>query len=100
IANASYVLDRIPPDDPQAERLRATIGRQTDHLARLVDDLLDVSRIERGKIELRKGRAELAPVVRQAVEMVRPLIEARGHVLSIRLPGEPVYLEADSTRLE
>jgi PAS domain S-box-containing protein len=100
IANASYVLDRIPPTDAQAERLRATIGRQTDHLARLVDDLLDVSRIERGKIELRKNRVELSPVVRQAVEMVRPLIEARGHALSVTLPGEPVWLEADSTRLE
>jgi PAS domain S-box-containing protein len=100
IANASYVLDRIPPDDPQAERLRATIARQTDHLGRLVDDLLDVSRIQRGKIELRKSRVELAPVVRQAVEMVRPLVEGRGHLLAVELPGQPVFLDADPTRLE
>jgi len=66
---------------------------------RLVDDLLDVSRITRGKIELRKERVELAAVVASAVETSRPLIEASGHELTVTLPPEPIPLDADLTRL-
>ncbi len=61
--------------------------RQVDHMVRLVDDLLDVSRITRGKIELRKEPVELAAVVRRAVETSRPLIEAAGHRLILARPG-------------
>ena len=68
-------------------------------MVRLVDDLLDVSRITRGKIELRKERVELAAVVSSAVEASRPLIEEWGHELTVTLPPEPVYLDADPTRL-
>ena len=74
--------------------------RQVDHLARLVDDLLDVSRITRGKIELRKEPVELRRAVNRAVEAVRPLIEAQGHGLTVSLPAEAIRLEADPTRLE
>jgi CheY-like chemotaxis protein len=68
-------------------------------MVRLIDDLLDVSRITRGKLQLRKERVELASVVRSAVEGSRPLVETSGHQLTITLPPEPVSLDADPTRL-
>ncbi len=73
--------------------------RQVGQMVRLVDDLLDVSRISRGRIELRKGPVELASVVHHAVEAARPLSDSLGHELTVTLPPEPVYLEADPTRL-
>ncbi len=75
------------------------MDRQLNHMVRLVDDLLDVSRITRGKLELRKERVELATIVQNAVEASRPLIDQQGHRLSITLPPTPIYLEADATRL-
>jgi PAS domain S-box-containing protein len=75
------------------------IERQAKHLARLVDDLLDVSRITTGKIGVRKERVELHTVVNHAVESCRPLIDSRKHQLSISLPSEAVWLEADPARL-
>ena len=75
------------------------INRQVRHLARLVDDLLDVSRITRGKIQLRKETIDAYPVINSAIEAVRPLIEQRDHELIVSLrPG--LRLEADPTRLE
>ena len=71
------------------------LERQVGQMVRLVDDLLDVSRITRGRIELRKERVELAPIVQQAVEAVRRCTEAMGHELTVTLPPEPVYLDAD-----
>jgi CheY-like chemotaxis protein/two-component sensor histidine kinase len=68
-------------------------------MTRLVDDLIDVSRITRGKLELRKERVELARVLQGAVETSRPLIDGAGHELSVALPPDPVYLNADLTRL-
>jgi CheY-like chemotaxis protein len=75
------------------------IDRQAQQMTRLVDDLLDVSRITRGKIELRKQRVPLAAVLCSAVEASRPLVEKWGHELTVTVPPEPVYLEADPTRL-
>jgi PAS domain S-box-containing protein len=75
------------------------IERQVHQMTRLVDDLLDVSRITRGKIELRKEAVELASVVRSAVEASRPLIEKWEHQLTVVVPPEPIRLEADATRL-
>ena len=68
-------------------------------MSRLVDDLLDMSRITRGRIELRKQRIELAPVVQQAVEAVRALYRTRHHELTVTLPPCAVYLDADPARL-
>jgi CheY-like chemotaxis protein/two-component sensor histidine kinase len=68
-------------------------------MVRLIDDLLDVSRITRGKLRLRRERVELASVVQSAVESSRPLIEASGHRLTVALPPEPLLLDADPTRL-
>jgi signal transduction histidine kinase len=73
--------------------------RQLQHMVRLIDDLLDVSRISRGKIELRRERVDFAVPIRSAVETSRPLIEEAGHLLTVSLPSEPVFVDADITRL-
>ena len=73
--------------------------RQIRQMARLVDDLLDVSRISRGKIELRRGPIELASAVNQAVDLALPLAQGKGIDLSVSLPPQPVYLNADAVRL-
>ncbi len=75
------------------------VERQTEHLARLVDDLLDVSRITRGKITLERAPVEVAEVLRRAVETSRPLIDARRHKLEVSMPPQPVWVEGDLTRL-
>jgi PAS domain S-box-containing protein len=93
------VMRRARGDAETIERARDTIDRQMSHLERLVDDLLDVSRITRDKLELRAARVELASVIHQAVEACRPLADVRGQVLEVTLPGEPIYLHADAVRL-
>jgi signal transduction histidine kinase len=100
IANASYLLEQVGPGNPQWERSVAIIRRQIQHLVRMVDDLLDVSRITQGKVELRRERADLREIVHHAVDTARPLIEAKRHQIAVVLPPEPVPLEADVTRLE
>ncbi len=79
---------------------RAMAERQVVHLARLIDDLMDVARISRGKIELREEVVDLATAVNQAVETARPLIDERRHNLIVSLPGEAIRLEGDPTRME
>ena len=81
-------------------RAVAVVKRQVQHLVRMVDDLLDVSRITRGKVELKREPLDLVDVVRQAIESTRPLVEARGHALEVALPPRPLPLSADLTRLE
>ncbi len=78
---------------------RTTMDRQMSQMERLIDDLLDISRITRNKLELRKQRVELASVVHQAVEAARPLVESASHELNVALPPEPIYLHADPVRL-
>jgi CheY-like chemotaxis protein len=75
------------------------MDRQLSQMVRLIDDLLDLSRVSRGTIELRKDRIELAKIVEQAVEMSRPVIEQAGHRLAISVPPSPIYIDADVTRL-
>ena len=100
ILNALEIL-RLRGEEPAArERALLLARRQARHMARLVDDLLDVSRITRGKIELRKERVELGALVAHAIESSRSLLEARGHEISVSLPGEPVWMEADPARME
>ena len=99
LLNALEILKRGEGNGDVLQQVRSTLERQLGQLARLVDDLLDVNRIARGKLELRKGRVELASVVRQAAEASRPLAERAGHDLSVSLPPEPVYLYADPARL-
>ncbi len=103
IANAAHVMDQIgtsQPPPPTVQRAVGVIQRQIQHLVRLVDDLLDVSRITRGKIELRLEPVDLRDAVRSAVEMTRPIIEAKEHALRVELPPEPLTVHADVTRLE
>lgn len=99
ITNSVHILRLADDVDPTLEKVREILERQTNHLARLVDDLLDVTRIAQGKIELRPERIELAAVVRNAVEASRPLIDASRQQLAISLPTEPIMLQADPTRL-
>jgi signal transduction histidine kinase/CheY-like chemotaxis protein/PAS domain-containing protein len=82
-----------------SDQAREILERQLHHLIRLVDDLLDVSRITRGNIPLRRIAIDLAAVIGQAVETARPLAEERGHELRLSLPNEPIYLDADPVRL-
>ena len=77
----------------------SVIERQAAHMARLLDDLLDVSRITRGRLEVRRKRIALRGVVEAAVETARPVIDAGRHALSIDLPGEPLMLDADALRI-
>lgn len=93
-------LARMPEISQQEVDWIEMIDRQVKHLARLVDDLLDVSRITRGKIELKRQRIDAARPIRQAAEMVRPMIEERRHELSLQLPDQPLPLDADATRIE
>ena len=91
---------RLAGDDPIAqEQIRQTMERQTEQMVHLIDDLLDVSRITQGKLQLRLSRVDLKLVVESAVEAARPVIDEGGHELRLTLPAEPVLLEADPTRL-
>lgn len=102
IMNSVQILRlREQNKEPDEYTLRSldTIERQTRQMARLVDDLLDISRIKQGKFQLQRENIRLDTVVQQAVEMSRPLIEARRHRLVISLPPEPVHLHADPIRL-
>ncbi|GHA69462.1 PAS domain S-box protein [Cognatilysobacter bugurensis] len=80
-------------------RMHAMMDRQVRHLVRLVDDLLEVSRISRGKIELRRERIDLAQVIQHAVETSRPLVDAGRHALDVELATAPLLLDADAIRL-
>jgi PAS domain S-box-containing protein len=99
IRNAAQLLNVHSSGKPEIEWARAVIERQTKHLVRLVDDLLDVSRMVRGQITLQRRPVELAEIVNNAVETSRPLIRLRRHHLTVQIPEEPVRLEADLTRV-
>jgi PAS domain S-box-containing protein len=99
IRSAVQILRMTGSAGPESQAGRDIIDRQVRHLTRLVDDLLDVSRISRGRINLQKQRSELSPILTGAVEASRPLIEARKHELILALLPHPLYVEADSTRL-
>jgi PAS domain S-box-containing protein len=91
---------RLAGKDRQAiEQARTTMERQLQHLVRLVDDLLDVSRISRGKLQLRKERITLAAVVGHALEVCGQTVKEQDDELTVTLPEEPVYVDADKTRL-
>ncbi|MBI3864986.1 MAG: PAS domain S-box protein [Planctomycetia bacterium] len=99
LLNALELL-RLANDDKEAvEESRSLMERQVQQLIRLVDDLLDVSRITKGKLQLHKNRVELAGVLKVAIETVRPLIEASLHELTVTLPPQPIHVLADPTRL-
>ena len=99
IRSAVEVLRLRGPDSPELRWGRDVIDRQVDHLTRLIDDLLDVSRITRNKLELRRQRVDLAEILNGAVESNRPLLDRQGQELTVSLSAEPVFLEADLVRL-
>ena len=100
IRNALYVLRHPGTDATTAQEMRDMAERQVRHMARLLDDLLDVSRISRGRIELRREAVDVAGLVGRTLEAVRPLIDEGRHQLTVSLPPEPVRVDADPTRLE
>jgi PAS domain S-box-containing protein len=99
IRNSLQILSMPRVDKEMARRSREMMERQIHHLVRLVDDLLDVSRVMRGKIELRRERVELASVVARAVETVQPLVDAQAHQLAVHLPAESLVVDVDPVRL-
>ncbi len=98
IRNALHLL-QSPAAADRMGQVRDLMERQVEHLTRLVDDLLDVARIMRGKIELRRAPVELAAVIARAVETAQPVIDTHGQQLTVALPPEPIYLEGDLVRL-
>jgi len=99
IRNALAILKTPAADPAVVERSRGMMERQVQHLVRLVDDLLDVSRVMRGRIELRKERLDLATVIGHAVETAQPVIQAQGHELTVAISPSPIAVEADPVRL-
>jgi PAS domain S-box-containing protein len=99
LRNGLQVMRLASADASAVVQARDMMERQLGHMVRLIDDLLDISRISRNKMELRRQRVLLADVVGNSVETARPLIEAAGHQLTIALPPEPIVLDADLTRL-
>jgi PAS domain S-box-containing protein len=100
ILNAVHVLQQDRAAGTTQRQAVSLIERQARQLTRLVDDLLDVSRITRGKIHLRKERVRLSAILNHAIETVRPLINSRRHELTVSQPPENIWLEADPARLE
>ena len=100
ISNVTEILGQQRTSDPETTRLQSMLTRQTRTLTRMVDDLLDISRITSGKIRLEKELIALSPVISRAVESTRSLMESRRHELIVSEPDAPLRLEADATRLE
>ena len=96
---AVTLLGRREGEDPELSRLRLVIERQVGHLTRLVDDLLDVSRITRDKLTLRKESVDLATIIHGAIEAARPEIDRHGHQLTVTMPAEPLWAECDVVRI-
>ncbi|HSK01115.1 MAG TPA: ATP-binding protein [Kofleriaceae bacterium] len=99
LAPISTGLELLRQQPAQVHRIAAMMDRQLGHLVRMVDDLLDISRITLGKVNLVKARVDLRAVLDSALETTRPLVEAGGHELSLRLPDGPLPLDGDPTRL-
>ena len=98
IRNSLHIL-RLVGGGAEAAGVHDMMDRQVNHMVRLVDDLLEVSRITRGKIDLRRARVEVAAVLRTAVETSRPLIDAAQHTLTVDVPAEPLAVDGDAVRL-
>jgi len=99
IRNSLALLEEPSQTDPTVERVRGILERQVGHMVRLVDDLMEVSRITRGTIELRRERIDLAEAIRSALETSEPLVHRAGLELALKLSPEPLYVDADPVRL-
>jgi PAS domain S-box-containing protein len=99
IRNSIYILERAAPGGEQARRARDVLRRQSEHLTRLVDDLLDMTRVSRGKVELRRSVIDLRELVRKTAEDVRSLFDNAGVALRVELPAGPTRVDVDPTRM-
>jgi PAS domain S-box-containing protein len=99
ISSAAQLLGHVAADEKRVRQAGQIIGRQVRHLTGLVDDLLDVSRVTRGLVELQRERVDLKAVMASAVEQARPLIETRGHHLDQSMDAAPAWVEGDRIRL-
>jgi len=99
LRNGLELLRRGGLENEELARVQDMMQRQLGHLVRLVDDLLDVSRMSRGQVELKRERVKIQTVLEHAVELGRPLVEARRHVLTTSFPSAPVWVDGDLTRL-
>jgi PAS domain S-box-containing protein len=100
VRNALHLLKLPGANDEVRQQARNMAERQVEHMARLLDDLLDVSRISRGRIKLRSEPVDVTSLITRTVEAIRPLIEERRHELTVSLPPEPLRVLGDATRLE
>ncbi len=98
IRNGLQIM-RMSPEGPRAEAVRGMMDRQLTHLVRLIDDLLDVSRVSRGRIDLRKERMRLQDAVQAAIETSKPLIDTNAHSFTLDMTETPLWVEGDLTRL-
>jgi signal transduction histidine kinase/ActR/RegA family two-component response regulator len=99
IRTASELLARLVPSEPKMQAIVAVLKRQAIHLTRLVDDLLDVSRITQGRIQLQRHALDLAPILAQAMESVEPLLRDKRHKVVVTSCVEPLFVNGDSARL-
>jgi signal transduction histidine kinase/CheY-like chemotaxis protein len=99
IRNAMQLMALLPGDEKRTADLRAMVERQLNHLVRLIDDLMDVSRITQGRLELRRERVDLDTILQIAVETSLPLLESKGHKLHVLSAPDRLYVDADVTRL-
>ncbi len=100
IMNALNILRQVKTNDPIIENAGNIIDRQVGQMVRLVDDLLDITRITKGKLRMVKETTELRVVANRSSETVRPLLEARKHEFSLVLPTQPIWVEVDPGRME
>lgn len=99
IAMASEILEKIALTHPQLPKIQQIISRQVNHMKRLLEDLLDASRVSLGKITIQKSSLPLDEIVQSAVEISQPLLTSRRQLLRVRLPQQPVVIEGDAVRL-
>ena len=99
IRSGLHLLGKLPTDDPQAVHFREVMRRQLALLVKLIDELLDVSRIATGKVALQRERLDLRAMVEAALEGVQPMIDAARHRVVVKLPPQPVWVMGDATRL-
>src|SRR5262249_14523650 len=98
IRSAVHFMNRMPPDDPAQQRMREIVERQSSHLARIVDDLVDISRITHGLLKLDRAALDLGEVIKSAVEVIQPAMEASKHHLTIDVSGH-LIVSGDAHRL-
>jgi len=99
IGGATQLMEHVTASDPQLLRVREVLGRQVQHLTRLLDDLLDVSRVRWGRITLRKEPIEIRDVIAHALESTRSMMNKRGHQVSLAMPDDPAWVDGDIVRL-